>query len=171
MLHPVSINPVPVMQHPTQSRIEFQKKARLLVVDDEKPMRQLIQLALGKAGYAVCLASCGQEALNAVQGGDVDLVVLDLMLPDISGYTVCAQIRAGSNLPIILASALNQPDEVVRGFEAGADDFITKPFQPRELVTRVETLLRRVAWQQEQQQVASNGRLVPTPWLSLAQAD
>ncbi len=117
---------------------------RILVVDDEARIREVVQYGLEKSGFAVQLAADGRSALEALAGGGFDLVVLDIMLPDIDGYELCRRIRASGHLPIPFLSARSEEIDRVVGLELGADDYLVKPFSPRELVARVRAVLRRV---------------------------
>jgi two-component system phosphate regulon response regulator PhoB len=119
---------------------------RILVVDDEPDLLDLVRLSLVEAGFAVETAASGQEALEALRRSAPDLVVLDLMLPDMSGTEVCRFVRSRPELAEVLVLMLTAKSEEVDrivGFELGADDYVTKPFSPRELVLRVRALLRR----------------------------
>jgi len=119
---------------------------RILVVDDEPDLLELVRLNLDQAGYQVDTAETGSEALDRVRSLRPDLVVLDLMLPDVPGTEVCRQIRADADLagiPIIMLTARADEVDRVVGFELGADDYVTKPFSPRELTLRVRAVLRR----------------------------
>jgi two-component system, OmpR family, alkaline phosphatase synthesis response regulator PhoP len=117
--------------------------SRILVVDDEQSIRTIVEYALRDAGFDVATASRGDDALAAVARDPVDLVVLDLMLPGMDGLEVCRRIRAERNVPIIILSAKGEELDKVLGLELGADDYVTKPFSPRELVSRVKANLRR----------------------------
>lgn len=119
--------------------------ATVLIVEDDLDTRAYVEQVLGMDGYSTIAVSSGEEALKALSQASIDLVVLDLMLPDISGYDLCQKIRANSNdsIPIIMVSALSQPENVVRGLEEGADDYLRKPFFTEELLARIEHLLRR----------------------------
>ena len=116
----------------------------VLVVDDEKNIRELIQLYLTNAGYRVVNAADGAEALRLARADKPDLIVLDLMLPQVDGYEVCRRLRReGNDLPIIMLTARDDDVDKIVGLELGADDYMTKPFNPRELVARIKAVLRR----------------------------
>jgi two-component system OmpR family response regulator len=116
---------------------------RILVVDDEARIREVVQYGLEKSGFVVQLAADGRSALEALAGGGFDLVVLDVMLPDLDGYELCRRIRAEGHLPILFLSARSEEVDRIVGLELGADDYLVKPFSPRELVARVRAVLRR----------------------------
>ena len=116
---------------------------RLLVVDDEPAVRRILETRLRMAGYTVILAGDGEEALSQFYRERPDLVVLDVMLPKLDGFGVCRQLRAESSVPIIIVSALDNTSEKVAGLELGADDYLSKPFAPRELEMRIAAVLRR----------------------------
>lgn len=116
---------------------------KILVVDDEENIRNLITLYLQKSGFEVVQASDGEEALTAFEKDKPHLIILDLMLPYIDGITVAKRIRTHSNVPILMLTAKAEENDRVRGLELGADDYVTKPFSPREVVARVKSLLRR----------------------------
>ncbi len=118
---------------------------RILLVDDEQSVQTLLAYPLRKEGYEVVSALDGQEALDRVRDGSFDLVVLDLMLPKVDGFEVCRQIRATSQMPIIMLTAKGDEIDKVLGLELGADDYITKPFSVREFRSRVKAVLRRAA--------------------------
>ena len=115
----------------------------VLVVEDETSIASFVALYLKNAGYRVQTAGTGQEALDALSHDRPDLVILDLMLPDIDGIEVCRRIRRGSDLPILMLTARDEDVDKIIGLEVGADDYLTKPFNPRELVARVKSILRR----------------------------
>jgi len=118
----------------------------VLVVDDEPDIRRLVAINLRKAGYVVLEAASGREALQCVASGPLSMVILDLMLPDISGETVCKTLRENpktAGLPVMMLTAKGNTEDRIEGFELGADDYVTKPFSVRELVLRVQALLRR----------------------------
>ena len=118
-------------------------KASVLVVDDEHKIRDVVRTYLEHDGYTVFVARTGEEALEAAERLGPDLVVLDLMLPDLPGEEVARSLRAVSEVPIIMLTAKASEDERVTGLRLGADDYLTKPFSPRELAARVEAVLRR----------------------------
>lgn len=116
---------------------------KILVVDDEPNIIELAKLYLEREGYEVEGAANGHDALSRQRAGNPDLIVLDLMLPDIDGYEVCRQIRTKSDVPILMLTARKEDIDKIVGLELGADDYLTKPFNPRELVARVRAILRR----------------------------
>jgi two-component system KDP operon response regulator KdpE len=120
---------------------------RILVVDDERPIRRGLEVTLSKAGYRVETAATGAEALTAAALIPPDLVMLDLMLPDADGADVCRQLRDWLSAPILLISAVGDEADKIRALDAGADDYVTKPFSPGELLARCRALLRRTAGQ------------------------
>ncbi len=122
---------------------------KILVVDDDPGIRQLLQITLQVEGYEVILAEDGKKALEIEAAHPIDLVILDLMLPGIDGWQVCKQIRVKSNLPIIMLTAKDDEIDTIMGLKIGADDYISKPFSPRELVARIEAVLRRTNRQSE----------------------
>lgn len=115
----------------------------VLVVDDDVLVRDVVDRYLGRAGYHVTLVGDGQEALSAAEINPPDLVVLDLMLPGLPGLEVCRRLRAVGPVPVVMLTALGEEEDRILGLETGADDYITKPFSPRELVLRVSSVLRR----------------------------
>jgi DNA-binding response OmpR family regulator len=119
-------------------------RRQVLVVDDEASMREVIGQYLAVDGFAVLQAADGMEALRLAASEPVDLVLLDVMLPGIDGWEVCQRLRARSAVPIMLLTARDDEADKLTGFGLGADDYITKPFSPRELVARVQAIMRRV---------------------------
>ncbi|WP_343411355.1 response regulator transcription factor [Candidatus Amarolinea dominans] len=115
----------------------------ILVVDDDKKIVQLVSLYLRKEGYRVLPAFDGQEALEIARSQQPDLIVLDLFLPELDGTDVCRLLRADSRVPIIMLTARATDEDKLLGLDLGADDYLTKPFSPRELVARVRAVLRR----------------------------
>ena len=118
----------------------------VLVVDDEKNIVELVKLYLSREGFQVEVAYNGVEALEKFRHVKPGLVVLDLMMPDMDGWEVCRQIRKESEVPIVMLTARSDDVDKIVGLELGADDYITKPFNPRELVARVKAVLRRCQW-------------------------
>jgi len=118
---------------------------RILVVDDEPNIVELLRLYLEKEGYAVVAARDGEEALVLHDRHQPDLVVLDLMLPKRDGFEVCRELRRRGDTPIVMLTARGEDIEAIVGLELGADDYVTKPFNPRALVARVKAILRRTA--------------------------
>jgi len=116
---------------------------RILVVDDEPNIRDVICFALDRAGMKTTTARNGTEAMMAFHRGGLDLIVLDIGMPDMDGLEICRRIRKTSNLPILFLSARDEEIDRVLGLEIGGDDYVTKPFSPRELVARVRTILKR----------------------------
>jgi DNA-binding response OmpR family regulator len=116
---------------------------RILLVDDEQAVQTLLTYPLRKDGYDVVSAGTGQEALDRFREGEFDLVVLDVMLPQVDGFEVCRALRARSAVPIIMLTAKTEEFDKVLGLELGADDYITKPFSMREFRSRVKAVLRR----------------------------
>jgi len=118
------------------------KKGRILIVEDEKKIAEITRAYLEREGYAVAHAEDGESAIKLLKEG-FDLVLLDLMLPDIQGEELCEMIRKDSDVPIIMVTAKSDEDERVKGLGLGADDYVVKPFSPKELVARVNAHLRR----------------------------
>lgn len=116
----------------------------ILVVDDEATIREVLRRYLEREGYRVSEAGDGSQALRAIEQEPPDLVILDLMLPGIGGLVVADRIRLGNELPIIMLTAKGEAPDRIEGLEAGADDYIVKPFSPREVVLRVQAILRRL---------------------------
>lgn len=116
---------------------------KILVVDDEPNIIELAKLYLEREGYQVEGVANGRDAISRQSAINPDLIVLDLMLPDIDGFEVCRQIRAKSDVPILMLTARKEDIDKIVGLELGADDYFTKPFNPRELVARVKAILRR----------------------------
>ena len=131
------------------------KGHKVLVVDDEEAVRELIELYLTKEGFEVIHAREGREALRVNGEQHPDLVILDLMLPGLDGWEVCRQIRTGSRVPIIMLTARGEEVDRVVGLEIGADDYVVKPFSPRELVARVKAVLRRGSAPGEEKEMLS----------------
>ncbi len=116
---------------------------KVLIVEDETSYSEALSYVLRKEGYEVAVAETGPDALNAFERGGADIILLDLMLPGLSGTEVCRRIRQTSSVPIIMVSAKDTEVDKVVGLELGADDYVTKPYSPRELVARIRAVLRR----------------------------
>jgi DNA-binding response OmpR family regulator len=117
--------------------------ATILVVEDERKIRDLVRAYLEREGFHVVTTPSGAEALTLAESTDPELVVLDLRLPDVPGEEVARELRSRSQVPILMLTARSAGEDRIRGFELGADDYVTKPFSPRELVLRVHAILRR----------------------------
>jgi two-component system KDP operon response regulator KdpE len=118
-------------------------RARILVVDDDPLIVRLVRLHLERAGHTVLTATTGQQALDVAADELPEMIILDLMLPVLDGYEVCRRIRSFSLAPVIMLTAKGEQVDKLRGFEMGADDYLTKPFAPQELMARVQAVLRR----------------------------
>ena len=130
---------------------------KILVVDDEKKIVDIVKAYLEREGYQVMVAYEGTSALNLARKQSPDLIVLDLMLPEVSGWDICRMLRKESDVPIIMLTARDEATDKIVGLELGADDYVTKPFDPKELVARVRALLRR-----------SEARILPGTLLKVA---
>jgi len=116
---------------------------KIVVIDDEQSVREVVRAYLEKDGFTVFVAADGRDGLKLAERHQPDLIVLDLMLPDVSGEEICRDIRGRSDVPILMLTAKASEDERVEGLLLGADDYLVKPFSPRELVARVRAVLRR----------------------------
>jgi len=141
-------------------------KIKILVVDDDVHIAELITLYLNKEGYETKEARTGYQAVEIFPAYSPNLVLLDLMLPEMDGYQVCQEIRKMSNLPIIMLTARGETFDKVLGLEMGADDYIVKPFDPKELIARVKAVLRRYENKEHSRQ-----RLVVLPNLAINQSN
>jgi two-component system, OmpR family, response regulator RpaB len=119
-------------------------KETILVVDDEASIRRILETRLSMIGYDVVTAADGEEALETFRETNPDLVVLDVMMPKLDGYGVCQELRKESDVPIIMLTALGDVADRITGLELGADDYVVKPFSPKELEARIRSVLRRV---------------------------
>lgn len=128
---------------------------KILIVDDEFKIRKVIKAYLKKEGYQTITAKDGNEALEYFTEQDLDLIILDLMLPKISGEEVCNKIRQSSDIPIIMLTAKSQENERIEGLNIGADDYVVKPFSPRELTARIKAILRRSDYKTSKAEVIS----------------
>jgi two-component system KDP operon response regulator KdpE len=122
---------------------EALKRRKILVIDDEERMVRFIRLNLEHDGFVVIDAFNGKQALQRLRDATPDLILLDVMMPDLDGFEVLQMVREISNVPVIMLTAKGEEDDRVRGLELGADDYITKPFSPRELVSRIKAVMRR----------------------------
>lgn len=116
---------------------------KILIVDDEQPLADLVEVYLKNEGYQVLKYYTGAEALSCINNESIDLAILDIMLPDIDGFSILRRIREDYNFPVIMLTAKNGDEDKINGLTIGADDYITKPFNPLELVARVKAQLRR----------------------------
>ena len=138
-------------------------KGKILVVDDERPLVEIVKYNLEEEGFTVVPAYDGEEAMRLAMAEKPQLIILDIMMPGQDGFAVCRQLRDRINAPIIMLTAKDAEIDKVLGLELGADDYITKPFSPRELVARVKAALRRVQMQERPQQVLTCGKLKLSP--------
>ena len=158
--------------------------ATVLVVEDERKLRELLRTYLERDGHAVVSAGTGADGLRLATTAHPDLIILDLGLPDVTGEAIAAEVRANCRMPIVMLTARAEEADRIRGLELGADDYVTKPFSPRELVLRVRAVLRRCETQDENmpppafgdgrlvineatREVTANGQpvtLTPTEW-------
>lgn len=120
-------------------------QGHILVVDDERAIRRLLRMYLSDAGYTVAEAADGDQAIDQVRSGGIDLVLLDLMLPGTDGFEVCRRLREIGPVPVIIITARSDEAHRVTGLEIGADDYVVKPFSPAEVVARVRAVMRRTA--------------------------
>lgn len=132
-----------------------ERSRHLLVVDDDREIRDLVSRFLTRHGYRVTTARDGREMKRALQDWSFDLIVLDLMLPGTDGLTLCRELRASSNVPVIMLTAMGEEMDRIVGLEMGADDYLPKPFNPRELLARIKAVLRRI---DQPSRVADEGR-------------
>lgn len=130
------------------------KQQIVLIADDEAQIREILRIYFEKEGFKVIEAADGAEAILQAQGGKPDIIVLDIMMPVLDGLEVCKQVRKISDIPIIMLTAKDEDDDRILGLEIGADDYITKPFNTREVVARVKAVLRRSG----QQKAAPKGQ-------------
>lgn len=128
--------------------------AKILVADDEQSIREILRIYLENEGYEVIEAEDGADALRKIELDKPDLVLLDIMMPILDGIEVCRQVRKHHDIPIIMATAKDADDDRILGLEMGADDYVTKPFNNRELMARVKAVLRRFSLQEEPVKVA-----------------
>lgn len=132
---------------------------KILVVDDTRNVQLMISDFLGGQDFDVLTASDGREALEVVHRDDPDLILLDIMMPTMDGYQFITQLRRESSIPVIMITARQQEADIIRGFDLGADDYITKPFRLRELLVRMRAVLRRAGQREENKPVLAVGDL------------
>ncbi len=137
------------------------KRSKILVVDDEKGLVRIIRLNLEHDGFEVVEANNGAQAMDKLRATLPDLVLLDVMMPDLDGFTVLKMIREVGSTPVIMLTAKGEENDKVRGLEMGADDYVTKPFSPRELTSRIRAVLRRGSFadQEEKGKIIVDDRL------------
>lgn len=135
-------------------------KETILVIDDEVKIIEVIKLYLENEGYTVIQATSGIEALKKQSEFNPDLLILDLMLPDISGENVCERIRKESEVPIIMLTAKSSEDSILNGYSIGSDDYITKPFSPKQLVAKVNAVLKRIKGNQCENLIFNNELII-----------
>jgi DNA-binding response OmpR family regulator len=128
----------------------MQKHARLLIVDDDPDLCELVQRYLAAEGFVISVVHTGAQGTQAGISGNYDLIVLDVMLPDIKGFEVLRELRAHARTPVLMLTAKGDEFDRVLGLQMGADDYLAKPFSPRELIARIGAILRRSGWQSEQ---------------------
>ncbi|MBF0709052.1 MULTISPECIES: response regulator transcription factor [Bacillales] len=145
----------------------MEKDARILVVDDEERIRKLLRMYLERENYEIEEAENGEQALEMAIEDDFDLILLDLMLPGMDGTEVCQQMREQKATPVIMLTAKGEEANRVQGFEVGADDYITKPFSPREVVLRVKALLRRSSTTKFLQTETTTKNVIVFPYLTI----
>lgn len=126
---------------------------RILIIEDEEAISDLISLYLGKEGFITKVSNNGQDGIDLVEKFNPDLILLDLMLPDINGFEVCKKISSQYSIPIIMITAKSDTIDKILGMELGADDYITKPFDMREIIVRIKTIFRRISLTSEDVEV------------------
>jgi len=136
------MNSVSVPDVPNYQRLHV----HILVVEDEIAIQKMLRLSLERVGHTVTVVGAGREALSALRLEPIEMVLLDIILPDMNGFDVCREVRKISDVPLVMLTSLNQPEDIVRGFDLGADDYVTKPFSLREVQGRIDAILRRVRW-------------------------
>ena len=135
----------------------IEEAAHILVVDDDDRIRTLLKKYLTDNKFRVSVAPNGDKARDLMGGVEFDLLILDVMMPGISGFDLTEKVRAASNVPILLLTALGMPEDRIKGLERGADDYLSKPFEPRELLLRVQALLRRSKPDKQSQETLTFG--------------
>ncbi|HHG89473.1 MAG TPA: response regulator transcription factor [Devosia sp.] len=141
----------------TEQPPEAPESKRILVAEDDDNIRNLLTSYLSVSGYETISVASGSAALKRLEQTRFDLAILDIMLPEVNGLDICATVRAHHDMPVLLLTALGEEHDRIRGFEVGADDYLVKPFSPRELVARVKAILRRSTSTQSARLPASTG--------------
>lgn len=136
---------------------------RILIAEDDETLAMTLRYTLQKRGYHVTLAHDGREALKSARTLQPDLIVLDLMLPQIGGHDVCRSLRKWTEIPILMLTALGQEEDIIAGLEAGADDYVTKPFSMRALLARIKAMLRRPHAREEDDEILAVNDLIVFP--------
>ncbi|HEY4689656.1 MAG TPA: response regulator transcription factor [Anaerolineae bacterium] len=136
-----------------------QPAKKILLIEDDVGLAEFIQYQLQRESYQVTVALRGEDGLRRAYEWQPDLILLDIMMPEMDGWKVCQRLREMSNVPIIFTTALGAEKDVVRGLEMGADDYLIKPFGPKELIARIQAVLRRHAYNQPKNTLYHNGRL------------
>lgn len=135
----------------------------ILIIEDEQKIRNLLRLYLEKAEYSILEAATGREGLEKITQTNVDLVLLDVMLPEIDGWTICRKVKRERDIPVIMLTARSEEHDKLFGFELGVDDYVVKPFSPKEVVARVKAVLKRVNREnglKKQSKQIINGQLI-----------
>ncbi|HLR66353.1 response regulator transcription factor [Virgibacillus alimentarius] len=145
----------------------MEANAKVLVVDDEERIRRLVRMYLERDDYIIEEAENGQEALNLALNNHYDVILLDIMMPEIDGIEVCQELRKEKTTPVIMLTAKGEESNRVQGFEVGADDYIVKPFSPREVVLRVKALLRRTGSANFNETETSTKNVIVFPHLTI----
>lgn len=150
------------LQFDSATKMPHSSGTCIMVVDDDTTLRNLLVASLERSGYNVVAAADGVEAIALFERKTIDLILLDIIMPNMDGFATCEKIRETSDVPIVILSAMSRPDDMVHGFNLGADDYIAKPFTFREVEVRLQAILRRVSWIEEQPtfQVMSSGDIV-----------
>lgn len=134
------------MNETSYSTLPQRSTVNILVVEDERAIQKMLKLSLERIGHQVSLARTGTEALHMIRYEPIELVLLDILLPDMNGFEICREVRKFSDVPVVMLTALNRTEDIVQGFSLGADDYITKPFSLREVQGRIDAILRRIRW-------------------------
>lgn len=147
--------------------MDMDEKSKILVVDDEERIRRLIRMYLEREDFLIEEADNGADALRLALENDYDVILLDIMMPEMDGIEVCEEIREEKTTPIIMLTAKGEESNRVQGFESGADDYIVKPFSPREVILRVKAILRRITNNSYQKSDDETKNLIVFPHLTI----